>query len=312
MVDHLPARSRPIRAWLSHELLRTRATLVVRWLQEYADSTTLNATAAAPTRLREGVTLDNVGFSYPGRDEESLSEVSVTLAAGTTVAIVGENGAGKTTLIKILSGMYPPSSGRVTIDGVDLTTIDPVDWRRQVTGAFQDFLRLNMSIGDGVGAGDLPRIGENDIVRGAIDKAGASALLETMPGGLETLLGAYVGGRSLSGGEWRRLALARGLMRDAPLLVVLDEPTASLHAPTEAALFARYRDAASRLGQANGAVTVLVSHRFSTVHMADQIVVMEKGAVKEVGAHKTLMAAGGLYAELYELQARGYRPSVGT
>jgi ATP-binding cassette, subfamily B, bacterial len=281
------------------------------WLEEYAASTTLNATAAAPSLLREGITLDGVGFSYPGRDEESLSGISLSFAAGSTVAIVGENGAGKSTLIKILAGMYPPRSGQITVDGIDLTTIDPVEWRRQVTGAFQDFLRLNMSIGDGVGVGDLPRIGEIDIVGGAIDRAGASALLETMPGGLGTLLGAYVGGRSLSGGEWQRLALARGLMRASPLLIVLDEPTASLDAPTEAALFARYREAARRLGQDNGAVTILVSHRFSTVHMADQIVVMENGRVKEVGPHKVLMAAGGLYAELYELQARGYRPSLG-
>jgi ATP-binding cassette subfamily B protein len=232
------------------------------------------------------------------------------LAAGSTVAVVGDNGAGKTTLIKILTGLYPPSTGRITVDGVDLTTVDPVEWRRQVTGAFQDFLRLNMSIGDGVGAGDLPRIDEAEAVRDAIDRADATRLLDGMSGGLDTMLGPYVGGRSLSGGEWQRLALARGLMRAAPLLIVLDEPTASLDAPTEAALFARYRDAARRLGAANGAVTILVSHRFSTVHMADQIVVMEDGTVKEVGTHNELIAEGGLYAELYELQARGYRPSI--
>jgi ATP-binding cassette subfamily B protein len=280
------------------------------WLEEYAASTTRHGSAPAPTVLRDGIVLEDVSFSYPGREDRSLRDVSLTLAAGTTVAVVGENGAGKTTLIKILTGMYPPSSGRITIDGTDLSTIDPVDWRRQVTGAFQDFLRLNMSIGDGVGAGDLPRIDDVEAVREAIDAAGATSLLHGMSGGLETLLGAYVGGRSLSGGEWQRLALARGLMHAAPLLVVLDEPTASLDAPTEAALFARYRDAARRLAAANGAVTILVSHRFSTVHMADQIVVMEEGTVKEVGTHEELMNKPGLYAELFGLQARGYLPSI--
>jgi ATP-binding cassette subfamily B protein len=147
-------------------------------------------------------------------------------------------------------------------------------------------------------------------VHGALGAADAHELLDKLPAGIDTLLGPYVGGRSLSGGEWQRLALARGLMREAPLLVVLDEPSASLDAPTEAALFRRYREAAQRLGAANGTITILVSHRFSTVHMADQIVVMDDGNVKEHGTHQELLASGGLYAELFELQARGYRPSA--
>ena len=164
-----------------------------------------------------------------------------------------------------------------------------------------------MALGDGVGVGDLPRIDDEAAVAVALDQAGATSLVSELPEGLATVLGPYIGGRSLSGGQWQKLALARGLMRQAPLVVVLDEPTASLDAPTEAAIFARYRQAARRLGQVNGAITVLVSHRFSTVHMADQIVVMDDGRVVATGDHPTLMAEQGLYAELFNLQAHGYQ-----
>jgi ATP-binding cassette subfamily B protein len=279
------------------------------WLERYVAGATAGRSAAPPTRIVDGIVLDGVGFVYPGRDEESLSDVSLTLSAGTTVAIVGENGAGKTTLVKLLTAMYRPTSGRIAIDGVDLATIDPIAWRASASGAFQDFLRLNMSLADGVGAGDLPRIDDQPAIEAALERGGATMLLERMPDGGRTLLGPYVGGRSLSGGEWQRLALARGLMRDRPLLVVLDEPTASLDAQTEAELFARYRDTAERLAGRNGAITILVSHRFSTVHMADQIVVLERGSVLETGTHDELIAHEGLYAELFDLQARQYRPS---
>jgi ATP-binding cassette subfamily B protein len=278
----------------------------LRWLERYVAGATASSTAEPPAELQAGIELEDVGFVYPGRDEESLGSVTLTLEPGSTVAIVGENGAGKTTLVKLLTGMYPPTSGRIAIDGVDLATIDPVAWRAAATGAFQDYLRLNMSLADGVGAGDLPRLEDEAAIGGALDRAGATAVAERLPEGTQTLLGPYVGGRSLSGGEWQRLALARGMMRERPLLVVLDEPTASLDAPTEAALFARYRDAARRLGAQNGAITLLVSHRFSTVHMADRIVVLEHGRVLESGSHDELIARGGLYAELYELQARQY------
>jgi ATP-binding cassette subfamily B protein len=279
------------------------------WLERYVAEATVGATGAPPARIAEGIALDGVGFAYPGREEESLSDLSLTLEAGTTVAIVGENGAGKTTLVKLLTGMYRPTRGRIAVDGVDLATIEPAAWRAASTGAFQDYLRMNMQLADGVGAGDLPRIDDRQAVQGAIGRAGATALLERLPEGADTLLGASVGGRSLSGGEWQRLALARGLMREQPLLVVLDEPTASLDAPTEAELFARYHDAARELGARNGAVTILISHRFSTVHMADRIVVLERGRILETGTHDELIARAGLYAELFELQARHYRAS---
>jgi ATP-binding cassette subfamily B protein len=288
----------------------TAATTADRllWLEDYVAEVKLASGGAAPEELTDGIRFDHVGFTYPGQETPVLSDICLMLKAGSTVAIVGENGAGKSTLIKLLTGMYRPTSGRITVDGQDLADIAPEQWRAATTGAFQDFVRFAMSLGDGVGAGDLPRIDERDVVLGAIRRAGAGDLVQEEGGPglrLDTLLGAYVGGRALSEGQWQRLALARGLMRDRPLLIVLDEPTASLDAPSEAALFASYREAAG--SRAAGTITVLVSHRFGTVHMADQIIVVDGGRVTESGDHETLIRRGGTYAELFALQAAGYR-----
>jgi ATP-binding cassette subfamily B protein len=272
------------------------------WLEDYV-SAAGSAGAAPPARMTEGIRLERVGFTYPGQDTPVLRDVNLTLPAGSTVAIVGPNGAGKSTLIKLLTGMYQPTQGRITVDGAHVT--GSAAWRAATSGAFQDYARFFMSVGDGVGAGDLPRIDDHDAIRDAIERAGAAELAE---GGLDTLLGAYIGGRAdISGGQWQRLALARGLMRAAPLLVVLDEPTASVDARGEAELFARYADAAKRLGETAGTVTILVSHRFSTVHMAGKIIVVEDGRVTETGSHDELMARDGTYAELFSLQASAYR-----
>jgi ATP-binding cassette subfamily B protein len=288
------------------------------WLEDYVAGLAPGAGQPAPAGLSEGIGFDHVGFTYPGQDTPVLDDVCLKLRAGTTVAVVGENGAGKSTLIKLLTGMYYPTSGRITVDGRDLADISPQQWRAATTGAFQDFVRFAMPLGDTVGVGDLPRIDDREAVLGAIQRAGAEDLVaasgEEQAGGglsLDTLLGPYVGGRALSGGQWQRLALARGLMRDRPLLIVLDEPTASLDAPSEAALFASYREAAKQAagpGDGPGTITVLVSHRFGTVHMADQIIVMDGGRVAESGDHQTLIDQGGIYAELFDLQAAGYRP----
>ena len=259
-----------------------------------------------PARLAQGIRLEHLGFSYPGGPAPVLADVTLDLPAGSTVALVGENGAGKSTLVKLLTGMYRPSSGRITVDGTDLASIGPARWRAATTGAFQDFVQFQMTLGDGVGAGDLPRVGDHDAVHGAVTEAGAAGLVGELPDGLGTLLGPSIGGRSLSQGQWQRLALARGLMRQAPLLVVLDEPTASLDAPSEAGLFARYAQAARRLGEMAGTITVLVSHRFSSVHMADQIIVLDGGRVAGTGDHAALLARPGIYAELFTLQAEGY------
>ncbi len=284
------------------------------WLEDYVAENSVTDDGDVPAELTAGIEFGRVGFEYPGQEQAALRDVSLTLKAGSTVAIVGENGAGKSTLIKLLTGMYRPSSGRITVDGQDLAAIAPWRWRTATTGAFQDYVRFFMTLGAGVGAGDLPRVDDREVVLSAVRRAGAGEMVEGTAGrppelseGLDTLLGPYIGGRQLSGGQWQRLALARGLMRDRPLLIVLDEPTASLDAPSEAALFERYREASRRLGEANGAITVLVSHRFSTVHMADTIVVMADGKVAEAGDHATLMASGGLYAELFALQAAGYQ-----
>jgi ATP-binding cassette subfamily B protein len=280
------------------------------WLEDYVAGFRRGAGQAAPARLTDGIRLEHVGFIYPGQDSPVLTDICLTLRAGSTVAVVGENGAGKSTLIKLLTGMYRPAEGRITVDGRDLAEISPDRWREATTGAFQDFVRFAMSLGDGVGAGDLPRIDDREAVLSAIGRAGAGDLVEGngQAGalGLDTLLGPYIGGRALSGGQWQRLALARGLMRERPLLIVLDEPTASLDAPSESALFASYQEAAQ--DSADGAITVLVSHRFGTVHMADQIIVMDGGRVAESGDHQALMDRGGIYAELFNLQAEGYRP----
>jgi len=280
------------------------------WLEDYVAGFRHSANETPPAELTDGIRLERVGFTYPGQQPPVLADISLTLKAGSTVAVVGENGAGKSTLIKLLTGMYRPTEGRITVDGRDLAGISPDRWRAATTGAFQDFVRFAMSLGDGVGAGDLPRIDDRAAVLSAIDRAGAEDLAngngQADGLGLDTLLGPYIGGRALSGGQWQRLALARGLMRERPLLIVLDEPTASLDAPSETALFASYREAA--LDSTGGTITVLVSHRFGTVHMADQIIVMDGGRVAESGDHQALMDRGGLYAELFGLQAEGYRP----
>jgi ATP-binding cassette subfamily B protein len=309
----------------------TAATTADRllWLEDYVAAIAPEAGEPAPAGLTEGISLDHVGFTYPGQETPVLSDICLTLKAGTTVAVVGENGAGKSTLIKLLTGMYHPTSGRITLDGRDLADISPQQWRMATTGAFQDFVRFAMPLGDSVGVGDLPRIDNREVVLSAINRAGAEDLVDDKAEaggglGLDTLLGAYIGGRALSGGQWQRLALARGLMRDRPLLIVLDEPTASLDAPSEAALFASYRDTARKTGNGveggerdegveglgetdAGTITVLVSHRFGTVHMADQIIVMDEGRVVESGDHQRLIEQDGMYAELFALQAAGYQ-----
>lgn len=278
----------------------------VLWLEDYVDSVLAGGTDAVPAQLRQGIRLEHVDFTYPGQRERALKDVSVMLPAGSTVALVGENGAGKSTFVKLLTGMYQPTSGHITVDGADLSAISPACWRTATTGAFQDFAQFQTTLGEGVGIGDLPRIGDRRAVREALSRANAATVADELTNGLDTLLGGWIGGRSLSTGQWQRVALARGLMRQAPLLVVLDEPTASLDPPAEAALFSRYRAAARQLGQANGTITVLVTHRFSSVHMADRIIVLDDGHISEEGDHADLIRRKGLYAELFTLQAERY------
>jgi len=252
--------------------------------------------------------LDGVRFTYPGTTRHVLEDVSIRIPAGAAVAVVGENGAGKTTLAKLLTRMYEPDTGAILIDGVPLAELSVEPWRVRTTATFQDFARYELRAGHVVGIGDLPRFEDDEVVLDALTRAGADHLLDALDEGLDTLLGkSFDGGRELSGGQWQNLALGRGRMREDPLLLVLDEPTASLDAPTEHALFERYLAATSEARARSGAITMIVSHRFSTVRRADLILVLNEGRIVEHGSHEQLIAARGLYAELFDLQASAYR-----
>jgi len=276
------------------------------WLEDYASAAVQHADLPAPDAITEGIRLEHVTFRYPGAMRPALDDVSLLLPAGSVVAIVGENGAGKSTLVKLLAKLYSPTGGRVLIDGTDLARIDSARWRERLAGAFQDFFRFEFQAGQTIGIGDLPRLDVAPALVTAAERAGARDLVEGLPAGLRTQLGpSWADGVDVSYGQWQKLALARGFMRDEPLLVALDEPTAALDAETEHQLFERYA-ATAREARKNGSVTILVSHRFSTVRMADLIVVLDGARVAEVGSHEDLLARGGRYADLYRIQAAGY------
>lgn len=279
------------------------------WLEDHAaEQAALAGTTPPPERLRTGITVRGLTFHYPGTERTVLSDVDLDLPAGSTVAVIGENGSGKTTLVKLLLGMYRPDEGQILVDGVPLTELDPLAWSERSSAAFQDFARFQMPAVRSIGVADLAGLDDEPAASRALDRAGVPELVEQLPEGLRTRVGTgYTGGHNLSGGQWQRLALGRAMRREEPLLVVLDEPTASLDAQAEHALFDHYARSARENAQRTGAITVLVSHRFSTVLMADLIVYLDGGRVVEVGSHRELVARGGHYAELFELQAAGYR-----
>lgn len=277
------------------------------WLEDYSKSVTEASTATVPAKLKEGIRLENVSFGYPGTDVSVLKDVSLTLPAGAVVAVVGYNGAGKTSLMKLLARFYDPTGGRITVDGTDLSHMPPDVWRARLAGAFQDFINLEFLTRQSVGAGDLARINDSEALRAGASRGGSTDVIESLRSKWDTQLGhTWDAGVELSIGQWQKIALSRGLMRDHPLLVILDEPTASLDAETEHSLFERFASAA-RDSREDGRITMLVSHRFSTVRMADLIVVLSDGRLVELGSHFELIARRGLYAELYEIQARAYR-----
>lgn len=249
------------------------------------------------------IDLDHVSFTYPSRSERSLEDVSLTLRKGEVIALVGENGSGKTTLTKLLAGLYRPSEGTIRWDDRDLADVDLAAVREHVTVIFQDFARYFLSAHENVSISRSEHVDDAELVREAAVRAGADGFLSSLPNGYRTLLGpSFVGGSDLSIGQWQRVALARAYFRDAPLLI-LDEPTAALDPRGEYEIFQQVR------GLARGRTVVLVSHRFSSVRAADRILVLRSGRIIEDGDHETLLAADGLYAELFRLQAEGYRGS---
>jgi ATP-binding cassette subfamily B protein len=251
---------------------------------------------------RSGIRFEHVGFSYPGATEPALADITLQLPPGSSLALVGENGSGKTTLIKLLTRLYQPTTGRILFEGLDLREWDEVALRERIGVIFQDFARYQMRVGENVGAGDDAHFEDAVRWREAADKGRAAEFIEQLPRGYDTQLGKWFqDGRELSGGQWQKIALSRAFMRTRADVLVLDEPTASMDARAEAEVFEHFR----RL--AHSRITILISHRFSTVRMADQIAVLERGRIVELGTHDQLTAAGGQYAQLFALQARGYQ-----
>jgi ATP-binding cassette, subfamily B, bacterial len=278
------------------------------WLEDYAAAVAASGDLPVPRVIRQGIRLERVSFAYPGTSRVVLDDVTLSLPAGSVVAIVGENGAGKSTLVKLLSKLYEPSSGEIFVDDNPLARFPAAEWRARLAGAFQDFFRFEFRAKQSVGLGDISRVDDEPAVVTAVERAGADDVIARLQSGLDTQLGpTWPSGVDLSFGQWQKLALARGFMRDEPLVLVLDEPTAALDAETEHALFERYAAAARGATSDNGRITILVSHRFSTVRMADLIVVLDGARLVEVGTHEELMAKHGAYSELYAIQAAAYR-----
>ena len=254
-----------------------------------------------PRPIREGFTFEDVGFRYLHSERWANRHLSFTLRPGEKLALVGENGAGKTTLIKLLTRLYDPTEGRILLDGVDLREYDPDDLRKQMGVIFQDYLRYQMTVAQNIAVGNIERKEDRALIESSAQRSLADLLAEKLPGRYDQELGRrFRQGVELSGGEWQKIALARAYMRDAQLLI-LDEPTAALDARAEYQVFERFAELTK------GRTAVLISHRFSTVRMADRILVLEKGEMMEIGSHAELLEQGGKYAELFHLQAQGYR-----
>jgi ATP-binding cassette subfamily B protein len=278
--------------------------LYLSTLYEYLEMPVARSSGAAvygPDRA-DGVRFEHVNFTYPGASEPALIDINLHLPPGSSLALVGENGSGKTTLIKLLTRLYTPDSGRVLLDGLSLTEWNDEALKARIGVIFQDFTRYQMLVGENVGAGDERYFEDEARWRDAAAKGQAADFIDRLPGGYQTQLGKWFkDGQELSGGQWQKIALARAFMRTGADVLVLDEPTAAMDARAEADIFEHFRSLARER------ITILISHRFSTVRMADQIAVLDRGRIIEQGSHEALMALGGHYAQLFSLQARGYR-----
>jgi ATP-binding cassette subfamily B protein len=257
--------------------------------------------APAPRPIRNGFEFENVSFAYPGSEKWVLSNVSFRFYPEERIALVGENGAGKTTLVKLLARLYDPTAGKIRLDGIDLREYNVDDLRQEIGVIFQDYMRYDMLVSENIGAGRIEQMQDEDRLKSSAEKSLAAGVVGALPKKYQQMLGRrFEGGIDLSTGQWQKIALARAYMRDAQILI-LDEPTASLDARAEFEVYQRFVDLTA------GKMAVLISHRFSTVRMADRILVLEEGRIAEQGSHRQLVALGGKYAELFELQAAGYR-----
>ncbi len=262
---------------------------------------TPDSPAAFPRPLRTGIVFENVGFRYPGAERWAVRHLNFTLRAGEVLALVGENGAGKTTLVKLLARLYDPDEGRILLDGRDLAEYSLEELRANIGVIFQDFVRYYLTASDNIAVGRIEARADHERIADAAQRSLADEVIAKLPKGYDQMLGKlFKSGVDLSGGEWQKIAIARAYMRDAQLLI-LDEPTAALDARAEFQVFERFKELAA------GRTAVIISHRFSTVRMADRIIVLENGCIEESGTHAELLAASGHYAELFELQAAGYR-----
>jgi ATP-binding cassette subfamily B protein len=259
-------------------------------------------TASVGTDPSRGLEFENVSFAYPGANSKALTNVSLQIRPGESLALVGENGSGKTTLIKLLTRLYEPTEGRILLDGMELQDWDVEALRERIGVIFQDFGRYQFSVGENIGAGDVRHIDDADRWKAAAETGMAAPFIEDMPDGYATQLGRWFkGGRELSGGQWQKIALSRAFMRSDADILVLDEPTAAMDAASEAAIFDHFRS------ESHNKMTILISHRFSTVRAADQIIVIHGGEIVERGTHDSLLASNGQYASLFRLQAKGYQ-----
>jgi ATP-binding cassette, subfamily B, bacterial len=256
---------------------------------------------ALPVPLRSGIEFRAVGFRYPEREEWALRDINLTMRRGEKIALVGPNGAGKTTLIKLLTRLYDPTEGTIRIDGIDIRELDPLDLRQRIGVIFQDFVHYHLPASENIGFGQIEALDRMDRIVASARKSGAHTIVESLPDGYQTMLGRWFhGGHELSVGQWQKIALARAFMRDAEILV-LDEPTASLDAETEYEIFRHFQQLTI------GKMAILISHRFSTVRMADRIIVIQEGRIAEIGSHQELLRREGIYAHLFSMQAEGYR-----